>query len=272
MSYLFETREIGNYRINVYQDEDTGCPCADWDMLGFHLFNYSDSDSDSLFPFCNHEEVSATSLHGALSEIVCKYVPQKKIIDYINKYCNDYRVRYDKSDHMWYFENLYKGQWYNHGEYTPDDIHNCDYSDEFCDILDSDDLIWLLHKCQHEIAFHDWSFSGYSQGDYVEGFSFCTRERFAERYGKPGKDWRKRAVECMESEVDCIGKWLWGDVIGYTLERKVAFKEVYNDISRQPVNCEEWEEIGSCWGYYCTPDELIENVVNEHDIRTKDVA
>ena len=269
-NYLLKQEVIGNYRINIFQDDSPSCPCTDWDMLGVHLFNYS--GSDHLSSACNGDEVSATSLEDALRELVCKYVPQKKIIDYINEYCNDYWVRYDKSDHMWYFEELYERQWYNRSEYTPYDIRHRDYSDEFCDVLDSDDLIWLLHNCQRKIAFHEWQSRGYSQGDCVDGISFCTRERFAEHDGKPGKDWRKRAVECMESEVDCIGKWLWGDVIGYTLERKVAFKKVYNDISRQPEDSEEWEQIDSCSDYYCTPDELIENVVNEHDIRTKDVA
>ena len=259
---------IGNYRINIFQDDSPSCPCTDWDMLGVHLFNYD--DSDRLSSACNGDEVSATSLEDALRELVCKYVPQKKIIDYINEYCNDYRIRYDRSDHMWYLEHYGKYTWsdevwHEANSFSPHELKFCDYSDEFCDILDSDDLIWLLHNCQRKIAFHEWQSRGYSQGDCADGISFCTRERFAKRYGKPGKDWRERAVKSMESEVDCIGKWLWGDVIGYVLEKKV-----YTFL--QPEDCEEWEEIDSCWDYYCGPDELIENVVNEHDIRPKEAA
>ena len=271
-NYLLETREIGDYRINIYQDYCPSCPCTDWDMLGIHLFNYS--DSDRLSSACNGDEVSATSLKGSLSELVCQYVPQKRVTGYINEYLRDLRVIYDRSEHMWYLEeyNYFLKTWSVALSLTPDEMKSGDYVDDFMEYLDPDDLIWLLHNCQRKIAFHDWSSSGCSQGDCVDGISFCTRERFAERYGKPGKDWRERAVKCMEGEAESIDKWLCGDVIGYTLEHKVGYKKVYHDISRQPEDSEEWEKVDSCWGYYCGPDELISDVISEHGIQPKDAA
>lgn len=44
--------------------------------------------------------------------------------------------------------------------------------------------------------------------------------------------------------------WMWGDVKGYVLEKKVAFTKKYKDESREDEDCEEWEEVDSCWGCY----------------------
>lgn len=30
---------------------------------------------------------------------------------------------------------------------------------------------------------------------------------------------------------------------------------------------EEWEEIDSCWGYYMETDELIEEIMEEHNLK-----
>lgn len=272
MNNLLETREFGNYRINIYQDDMPSCPCCEWDMLGIHLFDYD--CSGSLSPSCNHEEVNATSLRDALSELVCQYVPQKKVIDYINAYCDELQFTYDRHNHMWYLKSYssFLKTWSVEFDLTPSEVRSGDYVDCFMEYLESDDFSWLLNNCQHEIAFHEWSSSGYSQGDYVEGISFCTRERFFKHYGKLVKDWRERAVECMEGETDDIGKWMWGDVIGYTLEKKVRSTKIYQDGSRESEDCEEWVEIDSCWGYYCTSGELIDMIAEEKGIQSKDAA
>lgn len=39
---IIKTEEIGDYRIMIRRDEYPPCPCKDWDMLGVHLFDYSD--------------------------------------------------------------------------------------------------------------------------------------------------------------------------------------------------------------------------------------
>lgn len=39
---IIKTEEIGDYRIKIRRDEYPPCPCKDWDMLGVHLFDYSD--------------------------------------------------------------------------------------------------------------------------------------------------------------------------------------------------------------------------------------
>jgi hypothetical protein len=34
----------------------------------------------------------------------------------------------------------------------------------------------------------------------------------------------------------------------------------------------DWVDVDSCWGYYCDPDELIEEVIREHDLRPSSAA
>ena len=29
----------------------------------------------------------------------------------------------------------------------------------------------------------------------------------------------------------------------------------------------DWEEVDSCWGYYCDKDELIKEVIEEHQLQ-----
>lgn len=53
----------------------------------------------------------------------------------------------------------------------------------------------------------------------------------------------------MESEVECIGKWMWGDVIGFVLEKKVRYTKVYEDSER------------------ANEDELIKEVIEEHQLQ-----
>ena len=38
MSYEFAKKEIGDYRITIYQDEDAECPCTEWDLAGVYLW------------------------------------------------------------------------------------------------------------------------------------------------------------------------------------------------------------------------------------------
>lgn len=267
---VIKTEEICDYRIHICRDNYPPCPCKDWDMLGVHLFNSGRSLSEA----SNYEELFYTSSHSladAACELACKYVPQKKFIEYINKYLRDsMRFRYDRSDRLWYLEQYHKfgntdGKWYQMYNFTPDEVKD-GICGELSEFLDEEDFIYLLSNCQTEIAVHEWSSCGYCQGDYVEGFSYCTKERFIKRYGGTTKDWQKRAVSAMESEVECIGKWMWGDVLGFVLEKKVRYTKVYEDDEKADEDDYDWEEVDSCWGYYCDEDELIKEVIEEHHL------
>lgn len=178
MSYEFAKKEIGDYRITVFQDEDAGCPCTDWDLAGVYFWDYQNYGYNRKLSRNCSSEVGAENAEDALKRLVCKYVSQKKIIDYINsENVDSFRMRYDKSEHMWYLENLYDGKWYNHKEFCPSDLKRFDDRKELCDILEEDDFASLLRSCK-DIAFYEWSSCGYCQGDYASGYAYCDKERF----------------------------------------------------------------------------------------------
>lgn len=102
----------------------------------------------------------------------------------------------------------------------------------------------------------------------------------ADKYGVAGvKDTYKRAFSEWEDDYKffteltlvlnhkTIGMWMWGDVKGYVLEKKVKFVKKYKDKSREDEEGEEWEEVDSCWGYYMETDELIEEIMKEHNLK-----
>ena len=270
MSYEFAKKEIGDYRITIYQDNDAECPCTEWDLVGVYFWDYSEGYNRCLSRGCSHE-VDAKNAEDALKELVCKYVSQKKIIDYINsENVDSFRMRYDKSDRMWYLENLYDGKWYEHDRFSPYDVKNERCTDDLCDILEENDFTYLLQDCK-DIAFYEWSSRGYCQGDYVSGYAYCDKERFKKMVDTNTKNWRKRALDLFEGEVNDIGMWMWGDVKGYVLEKKRPFTKLYDD--GDTSESYDWEQIDSCWGeYYEDADDLIEDVIKEYGLQQKDAA
>ena len=52
---LITTKEVGNYRIKIYYDTDSACPCESWDMAACFLWEYS--DLSRLQDVCDWREV-----------------------------------------------------------------------------------------------------------------------------------------------------------------------------------------------------------------------
>lgn len=100
-----------------------------------------------------------------------------------------------------------------------------------------------------------------------KGIAFCTKERYTKMVSNNTSDWETQIDKLIDDEVKSIGMWMWGDVKGYVLEKKVKFVKKYEDESREDEEEEEWEEIDSCWGYYMETDELIEEIMEEHNLK-----
>lgn len=65
--------------------------------------------------------------------------------------------------------------------------------------------------------------------------------------------------------------WMWGDVKSYVLEKKRPYTKLYED--GKSSDSYEWEQIESCCGeYFEDADDLIEEVIKEHGLQTKDAA
>ena len=278
MDDYIKREEVGDYRISIYHDEWNECPVTNWDMLGCYLWEYS--RMSILSEECDWKEVWGKysdhkhTLEETLRVMVKEYCDFDRFVSYIKSdEMKDVRLCYDRSSRLWklqvYGYWVFSKQWDIVEEYEPKDLKTKDMY-LFSNLLEyygKDTLLELLQKCSKDIYVTEWSTTGYSQGDYVDGIAFCTKARYDERCGRTDIPWTEAAQKCIDGEVDAIGKWMWGDVYGYRVEKKVHFTKVYKNESMEDEDDYEWEEVGSCWGYYMEPDELIEEIMAMYDIK-----
>lgn len=86
---LITTKEVGNYRIKIYYDTDSACPCESWDMAACFLWEciYLPRLQD----VCDWREVfgkygdSRHSLIDALHKLISEYVKWKDLLNYLRK-------------------------------------------------------------------------------------------------------------------------------------------------------------------------------------------
>lgn len=275
---LIKTEEIGNHRIKIYYDTDAMCPCTDWDMAACFLWEYD--RLTRLSDACNWREVfgkcgdNRHTLADALHILIGEHVEWKDLLSYFKKGKVDgYRMRYDKHERMWYLE------WYNNSRYTehkgwqealsvsPSDLYTDDYTDEFIEDLECDTLVQILSDLGKDIFVKEWSTTGYSQGNYVEGIAFCTKERYSKMVNADTTDWKTKIDALIDGEVECIGMWMWGDVKGYVLEEKISYTKHFQDANREDENGFDWEEVHSCWGYFMETEELVNEVISEYGLK-----
>lgn len=277
-SLLLDTKEIGDYRIQIYYDDDNCCPVTDWDMGGGYLFEHLEYGGYHLSSYCNWKDwvsdIRYKSMSDLLQRMAAEVVEQKDIIDYYKAgKVKDMRFVYNRSEHQWELQaySSWRGkdaQWIVDKEFTPSELKVHDYRMELLESLDEDDLVALIQECAKDFVIKEWSSSGYCQGDHMRGIAYMSKERFDKRCGfNPERysDWKEQAMSVIDGEVKCIGMWAWGDVKGFVLEKKVPFTKTYAD--GRVVEDFEWEQVDSCWGYYLETEELIQEVIAEHDLK-----
>lgn len=272
MDNLIETKEIGNYRINVFYDVNAICPCVDYDMVAYYLWEYS--RCNRLSDVCNWKEVfgkfgdSRHSLIESLQELIKDYVEWEDLLQYFkDKKLSNYRLRCDdeKKCHL---------EWYNKRKDTfielfcEDSIvlNNMSFIVDFIEHLNKDELIQIINDLGKDIIVKEWSSTGHYQGKYVEGIAFCTKDRYQKMVDTDTTNWKEKVELFIDAGAEIVGMWMWGDVKGFTLEEKVTYTKKYDNPEREDEKSYEWEEIDSCWGYYMKTDELIEEVINEHEL------
>lgn len=263
-----ETKQIGDYKISVFYDCDAECPCTNWDIAACYLFCYS--DSKKLHSDCNWKEVcnEDDTIQKALVWLIYENVKWKDLLNYFKQgKVDEYRMRYDKSEHLW--ELSYYPSWRTEGydwkEFEPYFLKENNLTFEFCEDLDKDQLLQILQDLGKDIFVSEWSTRGYSQGDYCEGVAFCTKERYEKYVSKDTTEWKQKIQKLIDGEVKCIEKWMWGDVLGHTIEKKVNFTKTYDD--GKVVEDHEWEEIETLFGFYGEVDELFEEVISDYNLR-----
>lgn len=283
---IVERKEVGDYRITIWHDWDAENPCIHWDMAACYLFECNDCDH-YLCSECNWREVwgkhgeNRHSLNDSLRILIEENCDFDLLWDYIkSEKMEEVRLNYDRSSQEWklsvYCHWIFDGKprWNVISEISPYDRKEKCWSvfEELFYVLETKDLVEILNACGKNIYAKEWSTRGYCQGDYVSGVAFCTKERYDKYVGNIGKPWKEHIGGLIDEEVKCIGMWMWGDVIGYELEKKVRYTKVYEDPEREDGDDYEWEYVFSCFGYYMEPDELIKEVMAEYNIKEDDAA
>lgn len=265
METTIQTRQFGDLQVSVFHDEWADCPC-NWDLAALYLFEYS--DSRRLHRDCNWKEIAdeKCTLQEALVRLVNHNVEWKRILRYIKQgKCGNIFLRYDRSRNLWQLKEEGVTQTYTLGEYTPYELENDSFSWEILGNLDQDKLIRILRDLGKDIYVCEFSTSGYCQGDYCEGVAFCTKKRYEKYVSKDTKDWKQKIQTIISGELKCLEKWMWSDVLGYTLEEKVHFTKTYDDGTT--VDAYEWQEIETVCGIYEEADEIFSNVISTHTPR-----
>ena len=263
---LITTKEVGDYRIKVYYCHDSECPITNWGLFGSFFFEYS--DMHRLHDECNWKTFFYDNKHDlrdVIDAIVMKHIEQKDIVKYLKKgEANGISFTYNRGGNVW--ELKHKTSPYIGQEFFPSDLTDFDCRGELIEDLDDEDLLDIISKYGKDVVAIEWSTRGYSQGDYIKGIAYVTKEKYDNEVCNKEGDWKEDCAKIIDNEVKSIGMWMWGDVKGYVLEKKVAFTKKYKDESREDEDCEEWEEVDSCWGCYEETDELIKEVMIENGL------
>ena len=278
-----ERKEIGDYRITIYPDYDAECPVTNRDMGACYIFEHPERGRYELYSDCDWKkwvsDIREESVASILQRIAAEVVTQEDIIKYYKAgKVENVRFRYDRHERQWKLE--YKptwrcadADWQSELDVEPYELKAHDYRMELLEQMDEDDYVALIQECAKDFVLQTWGSSGYCQGDHIRGIAYISKERFDKRCGfnpQKYKTWQEQALEIIDAEVEEIGMWAWGDVKGFVLEKKVSFTKVFDDNDREDEEDYEWEEVDSCWGYFMETEELIKEVMSEHDL--KDIA
>lgn len=278
---LIEAKEIGNHRIKIYYDSCADCPCTSWDLACLYLFEYNDRWHHQLHSECNWKDVFGKYSDGkhTLDDALKVLVQENCDFDLLWNYVKDGKIdcvklEYNHSDRQWELKEFGhlgwgdKSRWIVVNKIEPHERKDKEWYvfEPMFNSLETSDFIAILNDCGKDIFVKEWSTRGYSQGDYVSGIAFCTKERYAEMCNEDTTEWKGELDEIVDDEVKSIGMWMWGDVKGYVLEKKVEFTKHFKD-GREPEEDFEWGKVFSCSGYFMRTEELIEEVISEHNLK-----
>lgn len=168
-----------------------------------------------------------------------------------------------------------------HREYELGDDHSFESPDEFmqhlyldvigkhwCDEHESDDWQDVYEELQKtdlvlikQINLYDHSgitistSSRYPYNDpwdsYCIGFIYVTKKTVFKECGSiTEENWKDRADEYLEGEVEIYDQYLRGDAYGFKLIKTVTVQEKCPHCGEVIREYEDEEEVDSCWGFY----------------------
>lgn len=253
MEYAYKyqiNREGEVYRIHVEEDDDPWNPRTDQDgNIGIMFCRSRDHELG--------DKTDYKDLAGLKSAILTELsIPMKRVEDRLRKKKDGVRLSYNRSDRCWqlYGHNAWIAGKPQYG--VVDEAENLEYlSDSIMEYLPMEDLTAICRNHLVILPLYLYEHSGLTMN--TSGFScpwdsgqcgyiWTTTKRAMEIMGHPtgrGKEFLERITESLQAEVSMYDSYLKNDCYGYIVEK-------YQD--------DEWTEIDSYWGYYCSGSPLCE--------------
>lgn len=208
------------YKVSVYYEEDSVNPLLDWGL--FWKFVFNSSCDRRLHSECNWKDAldcKDGNLTDALIALMRKHCDVSDVEAYLLKIN-------DKNEHSFW-------------DYEPNDYED---AIEYCsEMLSDGELIQILETYGKDICVKYFSSHGYSQGEFVEGVAFCTKEHYQKMTSKVVDDWKTVVSELYEGDLDTLTKWLWGDVYCCKVSKKRPYIKTYSN--GEQVEGFDWEEV-----------------------------
>lgn len=280
----FNTKD-GKFRVKIYRDENAENPrdmtdeplhCEDWSR-NCTIMGKQDRETQS----ASARDLIAylLSRYGKREEIISMLIENGKHMTDGKSKCNNALV-YDRSMRCWVLKEYVK--WYGEEEFDWKDA-------EFCECKREDiDIETLLEDCLDSTIdeFCDAKFwtdgvkmASYSFGYYggisfdndfstdSEGICWLEKEEFLKYSGCKEEYWNAKTLREIEFLIEEIEAWTADEVYGFVVEEKHGYRihkeSIDHDEEPQDYEEVEWEETGSCWGYYGELDKNLKWILGE---------
>lgn len=269
--YHVKTENINeNLRIRVEYDRYYDNPASDWDgeskVWWFDKYGRCTFAGKATGDNIKECRIESTEVLRTLCE---KYVTDKQLLELVKSH-NELRFCYDKSSHEWNLEAVYDSRYGKSWEclesFSPRDYHqfSSDVREAVLNNLDDEDMEHLLSEC-NDIAVRFDAIDGVHYSIMLT--DMAVRKVCWGEDAEWDKEWAERHIDgCVDTQC----RYANGDVYGYFLEERVnkhvALTRPGETEPYEEYDDDEWNEVESVWNFYCDPDELIEDVKQQHNI------
>lgn len=246
MKDTYNSEEYKGFAINWFYDEDPQNPRTEWDNLGHMICWHRRHSLGDKHNYCDVESF--------LSSLVCEHASHKRLREYL----------LSKKGNVWleYIEHTQEdvksygcvarvalgiGENFD-GDYWECEPDEKDYMidmaveqvpledltpDDVAELLE-DELVMMPVSIYDHSGVSIWLGSPTCMWDSGQvGFMYLTKKDALRELGNcTEENWKERAMECMESEMEVYNCYVSGNVYGFVIED------------------EDENEIDSCWGYY----------------------
>lgn len=84
-------------------------------------------------------------------------------------------------------------------EFFPSDLTDFDCRGELIEDLDDEDLLDIISKYGKDVVAIEWSTRGYSQGDYIKGIAYVTKEKYDNEVCNKEGDWKEDCAKIIDN-------------------------------------------------------------------------